>query len=284
MEMKNLIVRTLSGAVLAVVFIGAVSASQWSFGALLLLILLGGQIEFYRLARCMGLSPQCWMGTAVGVLLFALNFVVVRQSGHPVAQEADAAVLHLLFYIGLLLPSLFVCQLFRRSSTPLADLGATVLGVIYVAVPLSLLLYVPLLAGGAWRPATVLCYVFIIWANDVFAYLTGMAFGRHRLCERLSPKKTWEGFFGGLAGAVAAGLVAAYALDASGWMWGGLALVAALSGVAGDLAESMFKRAASVKDSGRAIPGHGGVLDRFDALLLSAPYVFLYLLLVGRFV
>ena len=208
-----------------------------------------------------------------------------RQFSRSVTDEAGGAVLYLLLYIGLLLPTLFVCELFRRSATPLANLGATLLGVLYVAVPLSLLLYVPVLAGdGVWRPETVLCYIFIIWANDVFAYLVGMTFGRHRLCERLSPKKSWEGFFGGLAGAVATGLAAAYALDANYWVWGGLALVASLSGVAGDLVESMFKREAGVKDSGQVIPGHGGVLDRFDALLLSAPYVFLYLLLVGRFV
>ena len=285
MKMKNLMVRTLSGLVLVAVFVGAVLGSQWSFGALLLLILVGGQTEFYKLARETGLSPQRWMGLAVGVLLFALNFIVFRQFSRSVTDEAGGAVLYLLLYIGLLLPTLFVCELFRRSATPLANLGATLLGVLYVAVPLSLLLYVPVLAGdGVWRPETVLCYIFIIWANDVFAYLVGMTFGRHRLCERLSPKKSWEGFFGGLAGAVATGLAAAYALDANYWVWGGLALVASLSGVAGDLMESMFKREAGVKDSGQVIPGHGGVLDRFDALLLSAPYVFLYLLLVGRFV
>lgn len=283
--MKNLMVRTLSGLVLVAVFVGAVLGSQWSFGALLLLILVGGQTEFYKLARETGLSPQRWMGLAVGVLLFALNFIVFRQFSRSVTDEAGGAVLYLSLYIGLLLPTLFVCELFRRSATPLANLGATLLGVLYVAVPLSLLLYVPVLAGdGVWRPETVLCYIFIIWANDVFAYLVGMTFGRHRLCERLSPKKSWEGFFGGLAGAVATGLAAAYALDANYWVWGGLALVASLSGVAGDLVESMFKREAGVKDSGQVIPGHGGVLDRFDALLLSAPYVFLYLLLVGRFV
>ena len=283
--MKNLMVRTLSGLVLVAVFVGAVLGSQWSFGALLLLILVGGQTEFYKLAREIGRSPQRWMGLAVGVLLFALNFIVFRQFSRSVTDEAGGAVLYLLLYIGLLLPTLFVCELFRRSATPLANLGATLLGVLYVAVPLSLLLYVPVLAGdGVWRPETVLCYIFIIWANDVFAYLVGMTFGRHRLCERLSPKKSWEGFFGGLAGAVATGLAAAYALDANYWVWGGLALVASLSGVAGDLVESMFKREAGVKDSGQVIPGHGGVLDRFDALLLSAPYVFLYLLLVGRFV
>ena len=283
--MKNLMVRTLSGLVLVAVFVGAVLGSQWSFGALLLLILVGGQTEFYKLARETGLSPQRWMGLAVGVLLFALNFIVFRQFSRSVTDEAGGAVRYLLLYSGRLLPTLFVCELFRRSATPLANLGATLLGVLYVAVPLSLLLYVPVLAGdGVWRPETVLCYIFIIWANDVFAYLVGMTFGRHRLCERLSPKKSWEGFFGGLAGAVATGLAAAYALDANYWVWGGLALVAALSGVAGDLVESMFKREAGVKDSGQVIPGHGGVLDRFDALLLSAPYVFLYLLLVGRFV
>lgn len=275
--MKNLMVRTLSGLVLVAVFVGAVLGSQWSFGALLLLILVGGQTEFYKLARETGLSPQRWMGLAVGVLLFALNFIVFRQFSRSVTDEAGGAVLYLLLYIGLLLPTLFVCELFRRSATPLANLGATLLGVLYVAVPLSLLLYVPVLAGdGVWRPETVLCYIFIIWANDVFAYLVGMTFGRHRLCERLSPKKSWEGFFGGLAGAVVTGLAAAYALDANYWVWGGLALVASLSGVAGDLVESMFKREAGVKDSGQVIPGHGGVLDRFDALLLSAPYVFLY--------
>ena len=285
MKMKNLMVRTLSGLVLVAVFVGAVLGSQWSFGALLLLILVGGQTEFYKLARETGLSPQRWMGLAVGVLLFALNFIVFRQFSRSVTDEAGGAVLYLLLYIGLLLPTLFVCELFRRSATPLANLGATLLGVLYVAVPLSLLLYVPVLAGdGVWRPETVLCYIFIIWANDVFAYLVGMTFGRHRLCERLSPKKSWEGFFGGLAGAVVTGLAAAYALDANYWVWGGLALVASLSGVAGDPVESMFKREAGVKDSGQVIPGHGGVLDRFDALLLSAPYVFLYLLLVGRFV
>mgnify|MGYP002342458138 FL=1 len=281
MKMKNLMVRTLSGLVLVAVFVGAVLGSQWSFGALLLLILVGGQTEFYKLARETGLSPQRWMGLAVGVLLFALNFIVFRQFSRSVTDEAGGAVLYLLLYIGLLLPTLFVCELFRRSATPLANLGATLLGVLYVAVPLSLLLYVPVLAGdGVWRPETVLCYIFIIWANDVFAYLVGMSVGRHRLCERLSPKKSWEGFFGGIAGAVVMGIVAARMLDGNMWVWAGLALVAAVSGVLGDLVESMFKRAAGVKDSGRLIPGHGGVLDRFDAMLLSAPFVFVYMLFV----
>ena len=154
------------------------------------------------------------------------------------------------------------------------------LGVVYVALPLSLMCYIPILGSETWDPAPMFVYIFVIWANDVFAYLVGMSIGRHRLFERLSPKKSWEGFFGGLIGAVVVGLVAARILGGSCIAWGGLALVAAATGVLGDLAESMFKRAAGVKDSGTLIPGHGGVLDRFDAMLLSAPFVFVYMFYV----
>lgn len=282
--MKNLLIRTLSGIVLIGVFVGAIMWSQWSFGALLLLILIGGLWEFYKLADDTGLSPQRWVGMTIGVSLFLCNFVIARIFEEPVTEQLGTAVFVLLLYVALALPTLFVCELFRKSATPLANLGATLLGILYIAVPLSLLLYVPVLYGGAWQPHVVLCYVLIIWANDVFAYVVGMTFGKHRLCERLSPKKSWEGFFGGVAGAVVTGFIVAWALDANYWIWGGRALVAALAGVAGDLVESMFKRASQVKDSGHVIPGHGGVLDRFDALLLATPYVFFYLLFVSRFV
>ena len=285
MKMKNLMVRTLSGLVLVAVFVGAVLGSQWSFGALLLLILVGGQTEFYKLARETGLSPQRWMGLAVGVLLFALNFIVFRQFSRSVTDEAGGAVLYLLLYIGLLLPTLFVCELFRRSATPLANLGGDAAG---RAVRRCAAVAAALRSGARRRRR-------VASRNGAVLYLHHLGQRRLRLSggddlraappvRTPSPKKSWEGFFGGLAGAVATGLAAAYALDANYWVWGGLALVASLSGVAGDLVESMFKREAGVKDSGQVIPGHGGVLDRFDALLLSAPYVFLYLLLVGRFV
>ena len=105
--------------------------------------------------------------------------------------------------------------------------------------------------------------------------------GRHKMCERLSPKKSWEGFVGGVLGSLAVGAVAATILDASYGEWLGLALVVSLSSVVGDLVESMFKRDAGVKDSGNIIPGHGGILDRFDAFILSAPFAFVYLVIVA---
>ena len=277
-KMKNLWVRTVSGAVLAVVMLGAIAWSQWSFGLLLAALLVVGMTEFYSLAGEQGSNPQRIVGLAAGLVLFALNFAFVSDDIQILgsARQAFACGMALLL---LLLPAMFICELYRRRENPAANIGITFMGVVYV--PLSLLLYVPVLAGdGVWRPETVLCYIFIIWANDVFAYLVGMSVGRHRLCERLSPKKSWEGFFGGIAGAVVLGLVAARVMDGSCWVWAGLALVAAATGVLGDLVESMFKRAAGVKDSGTLIPGHGGVLDRFDAMLLSAPFVFVYMLFV----
>ena len=102
--------------------------------------------------------------------------------------------------------------------------------------------------------------------------------GRHKMCERLSPKKSWEGFVGGLLGSLAVGALAACILEESYGVWMGLALIVSLSSVLGDLVESMFKRDAGVKDSGNILPGHGGILDRFDAFILSVPFAFIYLL------
>lgn len=267
------------GAVLAVVMLGAIAWSQWSFGLLLAALLVVGMTEFYSLAGEQGSNPQRIVGLAAGLVLFALNFAFVSDDIQILgsARQAFACGMALLL---LLLPAMFICELYRRRENPAANIGITFMGVVYVALPFSLMCYIPIIGSETWSPWMMIFYVFIIWANDVFAYLVGMSVGRHRLCERLSPKKSWEGFFGGIAGAVVLGLVAARVMDGSCWVWAGLALVAAATGVLGDLVESMFKRAAGVKDSGTLIPGHGGVLDRFDAMLLSAPFVFVYMLFV----
>ena len=162
------------------------------------------------------------------------------------------------------------------------NIATTLMGVIYVALPMSMLLYIPSFIAGssAWRPEIFLFYLFLVWGNDVFAYLVGILFGKHKMCVRLSPKKSWEGFFGGVAGSLAMGVLGAYVVGGSVAMWLGLALVVSLTSVLGDLVESMFKREVGVKDSGNIMPGHGGMLDRFDALILSAPFAFVYLLFV----
>ena len=281
-KMKNLLIRAASGVVLFGIVLGAILWSKWSFAALLLAIIVGGQIEFYRMAQKAGYWPQRAMGVVSGILIFIVAFVLMWLFDK--SSELDSRYLMitagLVLYIILLLPMMFICELFRKSATPIANIATSLMGVIYVAMPLSLLLFIPLLLGGGeWKPWTLLFYIFIIWSNDVFAYLFGISFGKHRLFERISPKKSWEGFVGGLIGAMGMGYLAATIMGGDHIEWIGMALIAAITGVFGDLVESLFKRSVDVKDSGQVIPGHGGWLDRFDALLLSVPFAFIYLVI-----
>jgi phosphatidate cytidylyltransferase len=169
-------------------------------------------------------------------------------------------------------------ELFHESETPLRNVATTLMGIFYVAFPMSLMLYIPVLITGEWKPEAFLFYLFIVWGNDVFAYLTGIAIGKHKMSPRISPKKSWEGFAGGIVGAIAMGAVGSFVVGGSLGMWLGLAAVVAITSVFGDLVESMFKREAGIKDSGKIMPGHGGILDRFDALLISSPFAFVYLI------
>lgn len=279
-KLRNVAIRTLSGAVLLAVVLAAAYISPYTYAALLLLICVVGMVEFYKLARKNGAEPQYALGLVSGVVLFVTACFLFAGYVDNKPLDVDMFVGGLLYFV-VLIPICFIAELFAKSQTPMRNIAATLLGVWYVAFPLTLMLFIPLmLTGGEWRAEAFLFYLFIVWANDVFAFLVGITCGKHRLCERISPKKSWEGFFGGLVGAVVAGWVAAHLLGHNAWVWCGLAVVTVVTAVLGDLVESMFKRAAEVKDSGALIPGHGGVLDRFDAMLLSAPFVFVYMICI----
>lgn len=271
-KLKNLLIRTLSGAVMLTLLLGATLYSYTTFLILILLILVGGMWEFYRLVELDGARPQRWLGMTMGLLLMMGSIVYFAEMNQP--QNA----LYFLPFI-LVIPFLMlIVELFAGEGDLVKGVGSSLLGVVYVALPLSLLIGIPLLIGdGGWEPWSLLWFIFIIWANDVFAYLVGITLGRHKMCPTISPKKSWEGFVGGIVGAMVAGYVASQVLEDAPQLWCGLALVAAVTGVLGDLVESQLKRRVGVKDSGALIPGHGGVLDRFDALLLAIPFVFLYL-------
>ncbi|MBQ1252806.1 MAG: phosphatidate cytidylyltransferase [Alistipes sp.] len=281
-KLKNFIVRTISGVVMFAVVLGATLASKWSFGALVMLIAIGGVWEFYRIAQRAGYAPHFGIGLAATVMTIACSvLLMITMQGEP-SQLIYTTLVCLPIATILLLPAIFICELYTKSETPIANIGSTIMGYMYVALPMALLPFIPsMLSPEKWQPWIVIFYIFIIWANDVFAYLFGITLGKHRLFERISPKKSWEGFFGGLLGAMAMGYVAALILNGDVIVWIGLALVAALSGVFGDLVESLFKRSVDVKDSGNIIPGHGGWLDRFDALIFSLPFVFIYLVFIS---
>ncbi len=280
-KLKDLLVRTISGAVLLLVVVGALMWSKWSAGALFAVIMLGGLVEFYRLCEKGGVKPMRFLGLAASLALFGLFFTVfILGIGKSAVGDLIPA---LLLYFILIVSSAFICELWRKSTTPIANIATTLMGVIYVAMPMAFVLFIPQMLTDIWSPMVMLAFISIIWINDVFAYLVGVSIGKHRLCERISPKKSWEGFFGGLIGAVGASLLYGHLFDGNIWVWGGLGLITSLTGVAGDLVESMFKREVNVKDSGNMIPGHGGFLDRFDALYMAVPFVYVYLLIVGEF-
>lgn len=281
-KLKNLAIRTASGAVLAAVLFGATLLSPWGYMALLGVIVAVGVWEFYKLANGCGYSPQRVMGLALSLTLFAFGAAVFYSIVIARSSVAETIIFAAILYALVAVPSLFVCELFRNKEHSIANVATTLAGVFYVALPTTLMLAIPQMVSDAdWNPWCAICYILTIWANDSFAYLVGVGIGRHRMCERISPKKSWEGFVGGVVAAVGFAALWGHLLGHNVLVWAGLGAIIAVTGVAGDFVESLFKRTAGVKDSGAILPGHGGMLDRFDALFISAPYAVLYLIIVG---
>ena len=277
-KMRNLIVRTISGVVLLGIVLGAAYGGPYAYGLFLLLIVVVGMIEFYNIAAATGAVPRRTLGLAAGIVLFVTSFFLFEGYVDEM-QNADSVDMLIggVLYFSALIPLCFVVELFHDSETPLRNVATTLMGILYVAYPMSLMLFIPLLITGEWQPEAFLFYLFIVWGNDVFAYLTGIAIGKHKMAPRISPKKSWEGFVGGIVGAMVMGALGSFVVGGPLGMWLGLSAVVAITSVFGDLVESMFKREAGIKDSGKIMPGHGGMLDRFDALLISSPFAFVYL-------
>jgi phosphatidate cytidylyltransferase len=175
---------------------------------------------------------------------------------------------------------------------PFDSLAHTFFSILYTAAPFSLFPFAafshtglePLVQmnGVGFSPGIPVGFFLLLWTNDTGAYLVGSAIGKHRLFERISPKKSWEGFFGGmLLTLLVACLIGSWlgVADTTGWMI--IAVIISLAGTAGDLLESMLKRSLGLKDSGTILPGHGGFLDRFDSVVVSFPLVYLYIALLG---
>lgn len=255
-----------------VVLIGSILASEYSFVALLLALTGIGQFELNRLLRspAIGFQPQT-PGTYVLSYLVFLFFLV----GIVLEGSYGLRPMHLKWglSLGIFAFSFFTAvELFRKSAHAAGNWASLWFGPMILALPLGCLLLVSVNQHGGYEPWRVLFFFFFMWASDTGAYFSGRAFGKHKLFERHSPKKTWEGFFGGMAVAALTGIAAWKVLGQlpmAAWM--GIGALMAVSGTMGDLLESMLKRQAGIKDSGNLLPGHGGVLDRFDSTFFSAP-------------
>ncbi|MFR9573547.1 MAG: phosphatidate cytidylyltransferase [Rikenellaceae bacterium] len=266
--------RTVSAIVMALLLIGATLCSIWSFGAIMLLIVIGCMYEFYQICIRSTHQPLQAVGISAAVAIFAFGFDgFFLQSGYSIPIA--------LFVIAVI-PLCFIIELFKMREGALLNIALTLMPLLYIASPMTLMIGIPIqISGGEWQPMIMLCYMLLIASNDIFAYLVGITCGRHPLCEKISPKKTWEGLFGGIVGSLIVGTAVAYFMQGEYVIWCGIAIITSVSGSLGDLVESMFKRSAAVKDSGALIPGHGGILDRFDAWIISAPFVMVYLLIIN---
>ena len=270
---KNLLIRTASGTVLFGVVLLATLTNIQIYALFALGITFGSLWEFYGMCSKAGYAPNRVFGMAIAVLVVLIGLLASHSLPYLPSSTLPYTIL-IAAAVVFLSVMVFVSQLWRGGKTPIANISTTFAGVTYIAVPMAAMTLIGLVNyDGEWNGKMILAYMFIVWANDVFAYLFGMTFGRHKMCPSISPKKSWEGFVGGVvsAGVVGAAIGAIFVGGAAVWMMGVWGVVIALSGVAGDLIESMFKRSVGVKDSGNIMPGHGGFLDRFDALFLSAP-------------
>jgi phosphatidate cytidylyltransferase len=268
----------LAGALFAAVLIGAILYGWTSFTTLFMLITAFSLNEFCTLLEeHRGATFRRSLAVTCGMLLFFAFAALGRL-------ENVSAVLLFVCYI-MAVVSMFITRLFSAKGHALEDYAYFALTQLYVALPLTLLnlLASAGLSGGETYSWLMPLSVFIfIWCNDSGAFCVGCTIGRHKMFERVSPKKTWEGFAGGVVVAAAAGVVMSRFFDVlTVWEWVGMALVVAVAGTLGDLVESSMKREMQIKDSGNFLPGHGGFLDRFDSTLLAVPAVVVYFALLG---
>lgn len=264
--MSNALLRILTAVIGAPLLLGITYLGGWYFGVLVLLLGLMAQMEVYGLMEQTDVRPWKSAGLVLGAVLALRAFI-------PFALPFA-----LIGFLGLLAWSPF-----SRTKTPLFSLAGTLFGVIYPTALLAFLTDLRLSSGpsvGNLEAFYLTLSVFLlIWATDILAYYSGKTFGKHKLAPTISPKKTWEGAIGGATGAILVAVVLKlYLLPFLAWQH---VLVMALicGGISqiGDLAESRFKRSVGAKDSSTILPGHGGVLDRFDAMILAVPLVYLYL-------
>lgn len=268
-KFSDLAIRLLTGVLGAFFMIFVLVYFQdWGFFGAFLFLTVMTQWEFYKLIKANGIVPLRVYGTLMGILIFTLVFLV----------EKNVIGLHWFYIILPLTSGVYFIKLYKKNEkNPFTNIAFTFLGIFYVAVPLSVL-SVAVFASGAYSYEIVVGLFLILWASDTGAYFAGIQFGKRKLFERVSPKKSWEGSVGGAVLSMVFALgVSHYFHDLMMWQWVVISLIVVVAGTYGDLIESLFKRSMDIKDSGRKLPGHGGFLDRFDGLLLSVPFIVVFL-------
>jgi len=262
--------RAITAFFFVAVMLASLLLGAYAFTIFFLLLSLFSTEEFYKLVRTDGLKPRSVLGWLLVISIYLPLSLCYLNGASPL----------ILFICVPFFITIIIAELYRDLEKPFHHIAYTIFGVLFSALPFCFFYALGFIEGEySWH--LPLAFLIMLWANDTGAYLFGITLGKNRLFERHSPKKSWEGFFGGLLCSLISGFIlSTYFNNLSIFHWLMVSIIIVVSGTLGDLSESMLKRSLSTKDSGSFLPGHGGLLDRFDGLLLAAPLVFVYLTLL----
>lgn len=275
---NNFIQRTITGIVFVAVLVGCILGGPIPFTILFALI---SALTIREFGSIVGKSGEVIINKPICMLAGVFLFFGFAYLG--VAPGDSSVLIPYLFLVIYLL----VSELYLKRENPLHNWAYTMMSQMYIALPFALLNVLAFhtnVTGSAseYNPILPLSIFIFNWVNDTGAYCTGVLFGKHRLFERISPKKSWEGSIGGAVFCVIAAFVMAHFFPfLSLGVWVGLGLVIVVFGTWGDLTESLLKRTLGIKDSGNILPGHGGMLDRFDSSLMAIPAAVVYFYIIS---
>jgi phosphatidate cytidylyltransferase len=273
---KTLLTRAFFGAIFVAIVVGSILLGFEYFAGVVMIITGITSIELYHIFKKMGYAPNLTLNLLVALLSIAAAVVYIQG----IVPSASVLLIPLgVAFFG------FGIELFNSHHRSLENVALNVFSWFYVVIPFILLLFlsqsyqvVDMSYERIYHSEIILSILILMWSFDSFAYLTGVSIGKHKMAEKISPKKSWEGFFGGLiATIVISYFIAQYWGDGNVVRWIVIAIITAVFGTFGDFFESKIKRQAGIKDSGNIMPGHGGLLDRFDALLIVVPIIFVYI-------
>lgn len=270
---NNLIQRIITGILGAALILFCVTCNQYTCLLLFLVIGFAAQLEFYQIIKKNGIRPLMISGLITGMLLHSYLFIDAWGLLPP----------YFILFIVLLVFFMFIAEIYKASDKSIENISTTLLGIVYIALPFSLIYYLAFYGETADEMITykyhlILGILLLTWASDTGAYFTGKILGKHKLFKSISPGKTWEGTIGGGLLAIITGYVLSLffheIMRLDNWLI--IAILTVIGANYGDLLESLIKRNLNIKDSGNIIPGHGGILDRFDGFIMAIPLVVIY--------
>tara|TARA_B100000963_G_scaffold354328_1_gene370632 strand:+ start:2268 stop:3086 length:819 start_codon:yes stop_codon:yes gene_type:complete len=269
--------RAITGLIFVMVLIICTFFHPLSLFGLYLFFVIVGSWEYLNI---LNLNSEISPNLPLGIFNSAIAFLAITSE--KILGLSNSS------FIAILLLGIFatpLIELYNKKEHAFSNIAHSLFPILYVALPFGLLIYANEEFPNyleEYNAELILGFYFILWSNDTGAYLSGKVFGKHKLFERISPNKTWEGSIGGGILAVGISVLTSFVFNSMlVWQWIVIGVIISIFGSMGDLAQSMFKRSMSVKDSGKIMPGHGGILDRFDGLLIASPFVFVFLTLTN---